>query len=101
MRKLSFFELSIVLVMLALLPGCAPKTRIIYQEVLIPVPVECPKPDNIREPIYPLQTLSLDAEPNQIAEAFVHSFKICRNEIKIRDVILEEYRKHKVGEDDE
>lgn len=95
MKKFLFVSLVFILL------GCDPRTRIIYQEVLIPVPSECPKPDNLREPIYPVQILPQDAKPDQIAEAYVQSIKMCRTEIKIRDTILDTYRNFTVGKDDE
>ena len=92
---------SISLLILIFLCACEPRTRIIYQDVYKSVPVECPKPEKLSEPIYPVQILKPNTPPKQVAEAYVNSLRMCRTEIKIRDDLLNAYRNYKVEDTNE
>lgn len=90
MRHFVMILVALVFICLMLV-GCV-NEKIIYRDVLVPVPQECPKPPAFQSVMLPLEFLRSDATPRDIAEAFVKSVQMLRTEVHLRDVALDVYR---------
>lgn len=88
-----FTGITVLLVLLILISGCQTRERIVFQRVEIPVTEDCPVHDELSFPIFPVDLLHTRSSDRETAEAFANSIDMCKTEIKIRDALLDGYRK--------
>ena len=83
-------------ILLPLLTGCF-QPEIIIKEVYIPVPAECPKPKDVIEPEYSINSLTEADKGNyqKIAKAYVNSYLKCKRYSKEQETLLDVYRNQK------